>query len=121
MRAHRILRRSLGEIGASGYDYRVLSALADLGELTHAQIGSATSLDRRDVSDAVRSLESDGLLIRGPHPSDARMTLVTISDEGAGRLADLDRTLGEIQAEVLGPLTGPERRELARLLGKLQP
>lgn len=118
-RSHRVLHEHLAQSGASGYDYRVLAALGDLGQASQAELGRAAVLDRRDVTHTVRDLEARELVTRGPDPRDARQTLVRMTDSGKSLLLRLDLVVDQAQSEVFAPLTATERSTLLRLLQQL--
>lgn len=118
-RSHRVLQTHLGEVGARGYDYRVLAVLGDLGPLSQADLGRAALLDRRDVTHTVRDLETRALLARWADPADGRQVLVELTGAGRSQLKRLDRILERVQAEVCSALTEDERRTLHCLLEKL--
>jgi DNA-binding MarR family transcriptional regulator len=118
-RAHRVLHERLAEEGASGYDYRILAALGDLGPASQADLGRAAALDRRDVTHTVRDLHARHLVTRRADPGDGRQMLVELTAAGRSMLARLDRVLDEVQAEVFGALTVAQRRTLLHLLQKL--
>ena len=67
----------------------------------------------------VNDLTAGGFVSRFPDPTDARRNIVTLTAAGAEHLEVLDRLLGEVQDELLAPLSGPERAELVRLLGRM--
>ena len=115
-RSHRVLRARLGQAGASGYDYRVLAVLGDLGAISQADLGRAAALDRRDVTLTVRNLEAGDLVTRRPDARDRRQTLVELTLAGSSMLDRLDLVLGAVQTEVLAALTSGQRRRLLHLL-----
>ena len=118
-RAHRVLREHLGGEGVSGYDYRVLAALDDLGRLTQTDLGRAAGLDRRDVTHTVRGLEYRQLVDRQTDQGDSRRVVVELRKAGRVLLARLDVVMEEVQSEVLAPLTADQRETLFKLLRRL--
>jgi MarR family transcriptional regulator, lower aerobic nicotinate degradation pathway regulator len=119
VRSHRILHARLAEVGASGYEYRVLSALDAESTATQAQLGRLTGLDRRDVAVTVQALEKAALLNRSRSPDDARVLVVRLTSAGRRRCRGLDRVVREAQEEVFGPLAESDRRRLVRSLSQL--
>jgi DNA-binding MarR family transcriptional regulator len=118
-RSHRLLQAQLSEVGASGYDYRILAVLGDLGPSSQADLGRGALLDRRDVTHTVRNLEARALVTRRADPTDGRQMLVELTAAGRSLLERLDRVLERVQAEVFSVLSDAERRSLTRLLEKL--
>nr|WP_202512819.1 MarR family transcriptional regulator [Streptomyces sp. SID3343] len=97
-RLHRALTEGLGA-DIDEATYPVLSGLARLGPRTAAALACDIGLDRSVISRHATRLERAGLLSRSADPSDARATLLTLTDAGnttvehmRTRLADhLDR------------------------------
>ena len=118
-RSHRVLHERLAAEGATGYGYRVLAALGDLGSASQADLGRAAALDRRDVTHTVRDLHARKLVTRRTDPSDSRLMLVELTTAGAAMLERLDLVVEEVQDEVLAGLTPAQRRTLVELLEKL--
>jgi DNA-binding MarR family transcriptional regulator len=118
-RAHRLLADAFAGAGARGYHYRMLAALEDLGPASQATAGRRAEMDRSDVVAALNELEADGLVERAPDPDDGRRKIVTITAAGRRRLKKLDEVVGSVQAELLAPLSAPERAELIRLLSRV--
>ncbi len=118
-RSHRVLHGHLAQAGVSGYDYRILAALGDCGPLSQADLGRATVLDRRDVTDTVRDLQGRELVTRRPDPRDSRRMLVELTTAGSSMLERLDLVLDEVQTEVFAGLTAAQRRTLLNLLKQL--
>jgi MarR family transcriptional regulator, lower aerobic nicotinate degradation pathway regulator len=115
-RAHRLLTEGLAAVGARGYHYRLLAALAEFGPSSQASLGRHTGMDRSDVVAAVGELAAQGFVERAADAADRRRNVVTMTPAGAARLAVLDRVLAGVQDELLAPLSGPERASLTQLL-----
>ena len=69
---------------------------------------------------ALNELADGGYLERRPDPTDKRRNVVTITDRGRARVAELRARAAAIQEELLAPLTTAERAELVRLLRLLR-
>jgi DNA-binding MarR family transcriptional regulator len=120
-RSHALLAAGFAASGTGlrSYHYRLLAALAEQGPASQAELGRSTSVDRSDVVAALGVLERLGLVQRAVDPANRRRNIVTITPDGSERLGQLDGVVDEVQERVLEPLSGSERRELTRLLGKL--
>ena len=118
-RSHKVLYKHLAEAGASGYDYRVLAGLGDLGPLSQADLGRAAVLDRRDVTHTVRDLQARRLVTRRPDPSDGRQNFVELTAAGSSMLERLELVLDEVQTDVFAALTVDQRATLVDLLRQL--
>lgn len=121
LRAHRILQERLAAVDARGHHVRVLSALQEHGPLPQVHIGSHAALDRGDLSIAVDELAAAGFVERAVDTGDRRRKVVSLTEAGRRRLADLATVMSEVQGDVLAPLDDTERAALLILLAKLQP
>ena len=88
--------RLLWEIGEHGADVR--------------EIRARLGLDSGYLSRLLRGLESEGLVVVGGAPGDARVRRVMLTDAGLRERRDLDAESDALAASVLGPLP-PVRRD----------
>jgi DNA-binding MarR family transcriptional regulator len=70
-------------------DAGVLKVLAKDGEQRSGDIAAKLSVDASVVSRQLTALESDGLVVRRPDPTDARVSLTDLSPTGRARLEAL--------------------------------
>ena len=117
--AHRLLTDALAAVDARGYDFRLLAALAEFGPASQATLGRRTGIDRSDVVAALNNLAARRLVKRSPDPVDRRRNIITITAAGTAELERLDAVLGEVQDELLAPLSRAERRLLITLLTRV--
>jgi DNA-binding MarR family transcriptional regulator len=87
----------------------LLTELARSGPLPLSELGMRVMLEKSWVSRAVDAMVERGLVTKEPNPADARSWLVTLTGEGERTVAELDRTLDEHAAELLGALGASER------------
>ena len=99
--------------------YAVLSALAEFGPASQAELGRRCSIDRSDMVALVNELTAREQVERTPDPADRRRNVVTLTPGGIRRLRQLDKVVGEVQAELLAPLSTGERDQLVRLLTRV--
>ena len=64
-------------------------------------------------------LTIDDLVRQGPDPSDARLVLLDLTDEGRAVVEAMKGVGAEVSARTLDPLSPEEAREFKRLLAKL--
>ncbi|MEV1006269.1 MarR family transcriptional regulator [Streptomyces sp. NPDC049881] len=117
--ARQLVGEAFAGLGARRYHYALLAALAEFGPSSQAVLGRRCGIDRSDVVAALNELAGEGYVVRDPDPADRRRNVITITAAGARRLAHADEALARAQADLLAPLTEPERAELVRLLGLL--
>lgn len=99
-----------------GQAYFVLSTLGRTGPLTVARLAEHIGIDRSGTSRYADRLQQAGLLERQPDPADRRMSLISLTPEGA-RLA---RQLADVLASHLRDLTdGWAEGQVQALAGSL--
>lgn len=121
LRSHALLTEALTSAGARGYHYRLLAALADLGPTSQATLGRATGLDRSDVTAVIGDLVERGAVTLSRSNSDRRSHTVGLTTGGRRWLDELDQIVAAVQTQLLAPLSDSERRDLVRLLSRIQP
>ncbi|WP_040796395.1 MarR family winged helix-turn-helix transcriptional regulator [Nocardia higoensis] len=117
--AKKLSSECFAEAGARGYHYRILATLAEFGPASQIDIGRRGNIDRSDVVAAINQLAEQGYVERSPDPADRRRNIVTLTEAGRRQLRRLDATLGEVQDELLAPLSPPDRETLTRLLAEV--
>jgi DNA-binding MarR family transcriptional regulator len=88
------------------------------GPLTMRQLAEKLATDAPYVTLVVDDLQRRGLVTRGPHPTDRRSRLVTVTPEGRCAAARAEEILGRPPAPVLD-LDPEELATLDRLVAKL--
>lgn len=100
-------------------EWRILAALAHLGEVKTAQIMESSTLDKMRVSRAVARLERDGLVGRSPDPQDGRGHLVRMLPAGAALFKKIVPMVQARESFLLEALDADERDVLDRALEKI--
>ena len=90
----RVVTRSSADDSPAGT--RLLSQLDELGPVSVGDLARADRTSQPTVSAAVGQLEERGLVTRLAHPTDARSTLVTLTDGGRTALTRARRRNGEV-------------------------
>jgi DNA-binding MarR family transcriptional regulator len=119
MHAGRLVGDGFGAVGARGYHYRLLGSLVEDGPASQADLGRRTGIHLSDMVAALNELESGGYVARSPDRRDRRRNLITVTETGRQRAAELAERAAAIQEELLAPLDPAERQQLTTLLGKL--
>jgi DNA-binding MarR family transcriptional regulator len=116
----RWLRAHMGASGLTPARMQVLGLLVSAAEpLIMRQLTQALGTTARAVTGLVDGLETDGLVVRSPHPSDRRATLVALTDAGR-ELISGSRGQGMAQAaQVFAVLSDDEQRTLLGLLDRV--
>jgi DNA-binding MarR family transcriptional regulator len=79
-------------------------------ERTQAQLAAASGCEPPTITGSVRKLESAGLVVRRPSPTDGRATIVELSDRGRSLVPALEAAWCELAERTLSGLsTTPDR------------
>ncbi|MEU4230577.1 MarR family transcriptional regulator [Nonomuraea sp. NPDC026600] len=119
LHAHRLITEGLSPIDARGYHFAILAALEEYGPASQASLSQRCGIDRSDTVAMVNELADQQLVLRAPDPDDRRRNVITMTPEGRRRLDQLDAVLGEVQRDLLAPLSPADRERLVDLLGRV--
>jgi MarR family transcriptional regulator, lower aerobic nicotinate degradation pathway regulator len=111
--------RLVGDAGVRKQRFAVLTALAERGPASQAELGRMVWMDRSDIHAILRELEDEGLVARAQDERDRRRNVVSLTPAGERALADLRKRVAAAQDALLEPLSAAERRELRRLLSRI--
>lgn len=102
LRGQRITARRFDVVGMRRQHFAILSALADGGPASQAELARELRIDRSDMVAVIGELERAGLVRRSRHA-----------------LGQLDAQVEDAQRELLAPLSAAERAQLTWLLTRL--
>jgi DNA-binding MarR family transcriptional regulator len=103
--------------GLSNTDLRLLNILDNRGRFSISELSRRSHVDKAWVSRSLRDLERRNLVVRRPHPRDARVSLVLLSAKGQELL---DEVRPDSLQNEIALLKGIDARLLKRLLGTLE-
>lgn len=118
-RGHRLVADALATEGMRMMHHAVLSAVAELGPVSQAELGRTLGIDPKDMVAIVNDLQQDGLVTRTPDPKDRRKNAIEICTEGGRRLRRTQRLGDEANAELTAALSPAERKQLIALLTRI--
>jgi DNA-binding MarR family transcriptional regulator len=101
------------------YEALVLLTFSRRSALPMRVMGERLQLHPTSVTNIVDRLEKDGLVIRVPHPTDRRTTLVEITDNGRRRREVATESVTAIDFGLTG-LTDRQTEQLTELLTKVR-
>lgn len=116
------------DAGLSHFEYMVLAGLSEAPERTRrmSDLAGFTESGLPRLSQVVGRLEKRGWVSRCTDPTDGRITLATLTDEGLAKIAD--SAPGHVEAVrklVFDPLTRAQSRQLGiigkRIMGAVDP
>ncbi|GLY65316.1 MarR family winged helix-turn-helix transcriptional regulator [Amycolatopsis taiwanensis] len=85
----------------TGPQFAVLSAVRAYPERDQSSLAGAVALDTSTMADLCRRLESRGLIRRTESPRDARRKLLSLTDEGAAVLSEVNRRARRLDRALL--------------------
>jgi DNA-binding MarR family transcriptional regulator len=98
---------------------RLLDKRRSHGPAIMREIGSELGVSPRNMTAMVDALEQAHLVVRRPHPSDRRATLIDLTPDGAGTAEkSLESRLDAI-AEVFAGFSAPEQQQFYAALARL--
>jgi len=105
--------------GLNRGEYLLIHCLSFVPVMTAQDVARVTGRPRNSISRAVHRMLEEELIARAPDPEDGRRAMLTVTPKGRA-LVDTIMPLFRAQQEaLLAPLSGEERQQLDRLLGKL--
>ncbi|WP_166533165.1 MarR family winged helix-turn-helix transcriptional regulator [Blastococcus xanthinilyticus] len=97
-------------------DLAVLAGLAEYGPVSQAVLGRRLGMNLGDMVAVLKRLEAQAWVTRREDPQDRRRHTIAITDDGAAALDRLEERALAAQAELLEPLSPPQREQLVTLL-----
>lgn len=113
------LGRSLAESGLRWPDYAVLHHLEAQGPVAQRELAAALRIQPSNIVALLDDLQRRGFLRRSPDPVDRRRHRVELTPRGRAALARATKAAKSAEADLLAPLSAPERREFRAYLVRL--
>ncbi|MGX4693924.1 MarR family winged helix-turn-helix transcriptional regulator [Streptomyces sp. JNUCC 63] len=89
------------------------------GESETRHVAEEAGISKGTLTGVSRTLESRGLLRRAGHPTDGRLVLLSLTDEGEDFMSRVFPAFNEEEAFVTSRLSGEECRDLAEMLRRV--
>jgi DNA-binding MarR family transcriptional regulator len=121
--AHRIRTAAdarLRECGLSLPSYKLLRAL-EHSDQSMREVSEILHVSPRTVTDMIDNLETRGLVARGPHPADRRITLLHLTPDGQRQLATAVALADQSHAAAISDLSSEDQQTLRGLLDRVAP
>ena len=110
----------LRESGLSLSAYQLMRALED-SDQSMREVSEILHVSPRSVTDMIDGLESRGLVARGPHPADRRVTLLRLTPDGRRQLAIAATLAQASDGAAISGLSTEEQQTLRYLLDQVAP
>lgn len=101
-------------------EWRTMAVLGQHGAMSANSVILQTTMDKVRVSRAVAKLLGSGLITRDTDPVDRRRAVLELTPAGMEIYQQIVPLVKEIEAELLGGLTGEERTVLDSALAKIE-
>lgn len=121
--AHRIRTAAdarLRELGLSLPAYKLMRAL-EYSDQSMREVSDILHVSPRTVTDMIDGLEARGLVERGPHPADRRITLLRLTIDGRRQLAAAAARADESHRAAISGLSPQDQQTLRDLLDQVAP
>ena len=119
LRSHRVVDRIMKAEGVSLARCKLLSFIRRAQSARSADVAAMFGYSPRTVTEAIDSLERDGLVTRIPDNNDRRAKIIVITPEGEAALAASEPARDRFLKGVFGTLSQEERKQLSAILGKM--
>lgn len=96
----------------------VLLTLAEMGRPGLQELTRRVARDKSQMTRTIRSLEAKGLVRRSPSEEDARVSLVSLTEDGEALVDVLKEAVAETIGEILAPLSVSEATALKTILAR---
>ncbi|MFD4668845.1 MarR family winged helix-turn-helix transcriptional regulator [Lentzea sp. NPDC058450] len=116
------IRRAVDEHMASGVSLartKILQVLADLGPVKQSRLAAELGMAARSITQAVETMERDGLVERSPDPADKRAKVVAATARGERALTTGEQTGREVLRSVFERLNPNQLKALDEMLDAL--
>lgn len=98
---------------------RVLSLLNDCGDMNQTQLAKELDIRPQSLSELIGKLEGEEYITKQQSPTDKRQTIISITDRGRDRVADIREKHRKEAEDFLSALSEDEKDTLYCILKKL--
>ena len=119
VQANAASRAALAAHDATHFDFAILVTLETWDDLSQAELGRRTGINRKDVAETVAGLERRGTVTRRADPDNARLKLVSLSAKGRIWIERLKVSVDQAQAVFTENLSHDDVKALVSLLQRL--
>lgn len=105
--------------GLTPVQYSALQGIENVPGVDQRTLARTIGFDTSTIASVIDRLEARGLVLRNASPSDKRVRLLTLTDEGRTLLAAMIPSMLRAQDRMLDPLPEADRAEFMRMLRTL--
>lgn len=99
--------------------HKLLLLELEAGPRTQSQLAAASGYEPPTITESVRQLETAGLVVRRPSQTDARATMVELSDQGRSLLPKLRAAWRQVAEQTVAGLKSTTVDHLVEVLNDL--
>ncbi len=114
-----VFLQEVEEHGLTPVQYSALQGIENIPGVDQRTLARSIGFDTSTIASVIDRLESRGLVLRNASPSDKRVRLLTLTDEGRTLLAGVIPAMLRAQERMLDPLPEADRAEFMRMLRTL--
>jgi DNA-binding MarR family transcriptional regulator len=121
--AHRIRTAADARLRQSGLSFPAYKLMRSLehSDQSMREVSEILHVSPRTVTDMIDGLEARGLVARGPHPADRRVTLLRLTPDGRRQLAAAAALAEESHRAAISGLSPQHQQTLRDLLEQVAP
>lgn len=109
----------MADLDLTSMQFAALVKLRDLTELSQAELGRLTGMDRATMSGVVGRLQRRKLITYRSDPKDKRSRIISLTEGGIKLLDEALRRIDRVSEDTLRPIDNGDRQVLLNLLRKL--
>ncbi|WP_083923167.1 MarR family winged helix-turn-helix transcriptional regulator [Ahrensia kielensis] len=116
------MQQRVKEIAPEGFGPQgamVLKIISDAQPLPINALVSELARDKSQVTRMVSELERHGLIVRSLDANDARVRLLSLTEDGQKLTTSLTAAMADVIGDILAPLSTGEQTQLATLMRKI--
>jgi DNA-binding MarR family transcriptional regulator len=114
-----LMQQGLAERGMTLARAAVVVLVDRQGASTQRALSRSLRVTPRNITGLVDALEEEGLVVRAPHPSDRRATLVTLTRQGSALARALRRDQDGFAGRLFGDVDPAELSAFTRVLDRV--
>ncbi|MEM1436483.1 MAG: MarR family transcriptional regulator [Pseudomonadota bacterium] len=99
----------------------ILLTLADVEPAPIQFMARLMGRDKSQMTRAIKSLESKGLIERSTEAADARVSLLSLTRQGRSAVDRIQVALTSVIGDILSPLAADERKLLKAFMARIDP
>jgi MarR family transcriptional regulator, lower aerobic nicotinate degradation pathway regulator len=118
-RAVDIFNAVMAQHGVTATQFTALAKLHEAGPLSQNHLGRLTAMDPATIFGVVGRLSKRGYVKQSVHQHDARLVVLSLTDEGKDAALAMREAIAEVSRRILAPLDDNERGTFMMLLAKM--